>query len=1110
MAKLIKLSTTTDQNRTGNSFNCLSDQDIIIEANSKISLLNCQITSGILKDYFINGQDILPGAVPEQVGELWGYLDLVAPTPATNDPLRRRLILRNGSYNITTLCAEIKKSILDALVSCSCGGYTSTTGTTLPMPADSPDFEMSVDVYVNKDNKIEIDYNSKPILTTANITFSNLKTGCTFDPATGNVSYFGAGSLPNEVPIDPAKSTGTFQDCTVITQGSTVGVFTPGNVVTLMAYNNPEVSPPAYNIKSITAYATNLDSAIPLEITLADQANLTVYSTSQSTDRGFKSGDVVGIDDGTSVDGAPSANLTFGTLDTVDVEFINPNYEVSIYPKVELESFDEAYDVPAQPLIEPSPNNYQFEVECDPTTDIINKYCLITVGTQTSPGFDRTVAVGVINTQITSTTNPDNSTVVIAIFPLEGVPLSMLNNFQKYGGEIRIVSNFFSTNIANAAEYESYFPQDAKFWLCDKVSDTPVSRVLVHSFAENTGGDALYIELDLTEPFEIWNNKTILVGLQGLAYIVGLYGTDWSRFYLTPAYLLMSSDALAPGTVNIAANNPVVITENGVDFLAGQGIGGGNIPVILAAAPEPLNISSTIHTLFDYEVNIADANLEYLNNQVIVGGLTTGAALQIFKTSNDTHIKFKFATITTAAKIPLATRIWEGSGITASYSVNLTRLGRPTNNWDITKFSDMVKGDYSPKYGDKYSFALCDEICNQGAGRAVFLVQQLPAAASGADIGLIKIEGNSFANMESASADYRVSIGKKKGGGLKYNLFADNKSIVLRNGSTIEALAGDKVVIQWNCAYGFTFDNTVGIQRSRGDKQFIANTDDLTVAIRNPGTYIAPVPGQPDAQTRELMRNNITFSVIRAQSLDWQYIGSTVGNDTSGAWAGSVYPYTPFDNPVLEPIKWDTTTRFAPFIRPGATGIIRMMELTGDPMTTTSLDGVKQPFDGANYISHPDLHTPDIEIASNNSTKYTDPANAVQLLIANPRIQKLLGFSELAYSVNGASGSIVANKSTLEAYLPENILVMLDTAPAIDTFDCGQYQGKRRQIVCCAINTQSPTGDINIEPANLYRISLGNKTAINSRKFTVSFETFYGEQIILANAKATVNLLIEA
>lgn len=1111
MAKLIKLSTTTDQNRTGNSFNCLSDEDIMIEANSKISLLNCQISSGILKDYVINGTDILPGTNPPVSGEFWGYLDLVAPSTTTFDPNRRRLFLRNGNYNITTLCAEIKKSILDALVSTSAGGYASTTGNTLPMPLYSPDFELAVDVFVNKENKIEIDYNSKPILTT--LTYGNIKPGIQVD-GNGNVSYNSTGGLPTELPIDPARSTGTFQAATVYTQGSVAGKFAVGDAITLMAYNFPEVAPCAYNVVGITIDEINLDSAVDLDNTLADQTNLTVYTVAGAIPVGIKAGDDVCIDDGTSTDGAPSANLAKGTVASVDVQYVNENYEISALPKIPFALFDTAFDIQPQ-AIQPgaSPTLFTFDIDCDPATDIVDRYALFTVGNNTSPGYDKTIAVCVVMSQ-KAAADPTKSTVSLSLTALQGQPLTQINNITKYGGEIRIISEFLSKAVApDFGDIEDFMPKNAKYWVCVEPGGIPIFRVQVEDIVGTTDTEAVSVYLDYTQPFiaEVWDNKTVLQGIQAFAYIISQYGTDWKDFYLTPAYVLKSANELDPTTITIADGSVVSLTENGIDFLIGSAYGSGDIKVELAST-ELLEIGGQDFTQFNLTIDYADASLEYLNNNLVIANLQGGATsnYQIFKANNLEQLKIVFATIDNPAKIPLATRIWEGIGIEALYKVELTRLGAITKGWDLTKFSEMVKGDYSSKYGDAYAFALCDEVCNQGPGRAVFLVSALPTATSGADVGLIKIDGNSFANMDVSQAELRLRINKSRSGNQRYELFVNASRVPLGAGSEVVAQVGDRIVIQWNTCFGYTYDPVA--KKSRGDRQFITKPASLNQAKAMPGVYLAPTPDEPngiDAPTRELMRNNVSFAVMRAQSLDYQYIGAPVGNDSAGNWAGSTYPYTPLDNPTQRPIKWDTSATYAPFIRPGAGGQIRMLELVGSGLTLTDANGVKTPFDGTNYINHPDYHTPDLEIASNNATKYTDPANAFQLVFANLRLQKLLGFSEASYFVNGASGSITANKTYLEAYLPENILVMLDTAPSISTYDCGQTQGKRRQIVCCAVNTQSITGDINIEPANLYRINLGNKTPINSRKFTVSFETFYGEQIILANAKATVNLLVE-
>jgi hypothetical protein len=1104
MAKLIKLSTTTDQNRLGNSFNCLSDEDIMIEANSRISLLNCQISSGILKDYVVNGTDTIDG----QVGEIWGFLDLVATTQGAADPNRRRLLLRNGNYNITTLCAEMRKSILDALVSCSAGGYPAQTSNTLPMPLNSPDFELCVDVYVNKDNKIQIDYNSKPIITTSAITYTNKKQGILVDQS-GQVS-FDSGSAPlTEIAIDPTKNTGSFQNITVFTQGTVVGKVVVNDVVTLLAYQYPTIAPCAYVIKSITLAGSNLDSNISLNDADADETNLTVYSNAQLDDRGFKAGDAVMLDDGASTPTVQSPNLITGTIASVDLEFTNPNYEIQQYPSIDADIFSESFTLPAQKLIENSVLNYTFEVECDPTETITNQYFYLDVYQSADPNSRSSIIVGQILNQKASAT-VGNSIITVQAATIPGKDLRQLSGFlPKFGAELVLVSDFLTKTSPGSGDFTSYLPQGVKYWVVDSGTQFPLFRVLINTLFP-VSADQIRVKLNLTTPFEIYNNVAVLNGIQALAYILSVYGDLWNSFYLVPAYNLISSTVFDPANVDIAANDSVVFADNGVDLNTGKAFGGGSINTILQNDPNVITIGGDDYTGYFIEFDYADTKLEYLNNQRIIASIETATTLTIFKNSLEQRLKFVLSAVSDATKIPLATRIWEGTEISVSYELNLTRNGASTSGWTLNKFSDLVKGDISPKYGDAYAFALCDEICNQGPGRAIFQIQALPTTASGADVGIISVDNINFAALDSSTAKIRVALVRSSGGGYRYALYYNGSQVSLGAGSNISALAGDRIVIQWNCGYGYTYD-PVG-KKSRGDRKFTRADGSLNDAKQYPNLYLDQVEDQqngPTSATRELMRNNVSFAVMRSQSLDYQYIGAPVGNDTAGNNAGSTYPYTPLANPFQRRIKWDTMGNYAPYIRPGTGGVFRMLELTGNPLTITDNNGIKTPFDGTNYIYHPDLHSVDLDIQSNNATKYTDPANSFQLTLGVPRLQKLMGFSELTYFRQGASGSITANKSYLEAFLPENILVMLDTAPSISTYDCGQTQGKRRQIVCCAINTQSLTGDINIEPSNLYRISLGNKTPINSRKFTVSFETFYGEQIILSNAKATVNLLVE-
>jgi hypothetical protein len=59
------------------------------------------------------------------------------------------------------------------------------------------------------------------------------------------------------------------------------------------------------------------------------------------------------------------------------------------------------------------------------------------------------------------------------------------------------------------------------------------------------------------------------------------------------------------------------------------------------------------------------------------------------------------------------------------------------------------------------------------------------------------------------------------------------------------------------------------------------------------------------------------------------------------------------------------------------------------------------------------------------------------------------------------------------------------------------------------VNSQDRLGEISIEPSNLYKIKLNNKEPVNLRRFVVSLEDFYGNQIKLQSARAVINLLFE-
>jgi hypothetical protein len=1102
MAKLIKLSTTTDLYRSGNTFNCLCDEDIIIEANSKISLLNCQISSGILKDYEISGSDVIDG----EIGEIWGTLDLIAPADPTT---KRRLLLRNGNYNITQLCQELKRSILNSLVSCSAGGYATTQTTTLPMPLNSPDFELCVDVLINSDNKIQINYNSKPILLTADVKFSNLKPGIVFDAQSGLVSWGGGGAVADEIPIDPTKTVGTPGNATITTLG-VPSMFAVGDVGTLMDFAGG-TPPIAYTVTGKKQIGTNLQSAIALDNTINPPVPLTVYSTQQTNTRGFKPGDTVSVDDGTSVEGALSANWTNGVLQTVDVEYLNEHYPVKEFPDIPLKTpWDFAYSYVANFKRDATdPNNiiYSMDISASLSQSLDGDYFYYEIQEGASA---KICAVGIILSQ-TDTTPPNaaQSTITFNLLMLDGFTEDTIarNIGLNNGVIIAITNSFYSQAEPNIGELEDYMPVGTAYWMVGKTTGLPAFRVDVLDFEASPDLSEIQINLNLTENvYEVFDGNNYLIRLPALKYIVQNIGVDWGGFFMTPAYCLVSSNPLLPSpTFNLG--DTVAITVSDAPAFTDM-----NLTLETALTSVPINGDD--YTKFVVAFNAPDQKTEFLTNQRFISQtalVPIRPPLEIFKNSSASRIKFVFQSVVDQTKLAGATRIWEGNNIFSSWEMTLNRAGAPPLGFDLSKYSDFVKGDLTDKYGAGFAFALCDNTCNPGPGRCVFQIASLPDLASGCEFGLIEVGNTTFDNLTTSNSAFNIKLERGRGAGnqniLVYNIYQNGVRTNIGAGSQIQALAGDRIAIQWNTCFGAIqkYNSTTAQWVSLGDKQYVGDPKSPQAAAQNPARFIAPVPaGSPDTQTREEMRNNVTFCVMRSADLNWQYLGAP---NTPGL--GTVYPYTPLNRPVMNRIKFDVLKKYTPFIRPGIDGEIKINELVANPMVLTDNNGVVVPFDGTNYINHPDYHTPDIEISSTNPTKYTDPASSFQITFTNPRLQKQFGFSEAIYLVNGASGSIKANKSYLEAYLPENLMVLLDTAPAISSFDCGQTIGKRRQILCTSTNFASLNGDINIEPSNLFRISLGNKAPINSRKFSVSFETFYGEQVILRNAQATITLLVE-
>lgn len=1074
-SKLIKLSTTVDQQRQTNSFSAISDQELIIEPNSQVALINCHISSGILKDYQIQGTDSVSG----ENGTIWATLSLL-----NQDPQPRNLLLRNGVYNITTLCQELKRSILSALCSLTSSGYAVGTDPVLPLPENSPEFELAVDVFVNGDHKIQINYNSKPLLTTGSITYGNKSDGILFNTGTGNITFDPTGASAVDAQLKSDQALGNSQDCSVIAVTDITG-FSVGDTVSLI--DDKDVDNPAtsysFTLNKIEPAASNLQSQIPLDTATADVTNKIIFSTTQTSTGDFKIGDVVSIDDGTSIDNPPtlSANYTFGTLSGVSLEFNNDNQALQNIPSIPLDiTFSYQLSGITNP-VKVAAGQWTFDILNPGAPNWINEYIAIL------DKNDNIVAAAQITAFAAApvTTPPapaDTFNVGVNLVMLEGLNEDQYMS-QITDGSIYTLSDFDTLIKPGLSALLPEIPQSTEFWAVNRSLNPFVFRMSINQINDNTN-DSFNIVLNNPANWSINTPSGFKQELDALAVILFTYKLDWSQFELLPAYHFLTANPLGSAPP-FNAGDVCIMTS-----------GGNKINT-----PLPFEIDTVVLTqigMNDYYTfkivfsGTPTAAQEFDANKTLLSGFNFfNYEKRIFKNDNSQSIKFTFGTIDDDTKLTTATRIWKGQGVTFSNKLSLRRQGT-ASGFNPKNYTVIIKGQFNSNYSDRNAFCVSDQTCTPGAGRVVFQITTLPDPVSGSDFGLVEL--SQFQSIDYTSAPYRVKLRTNAGGILVYRLYRSSGAVTLGSGSDIPVNLGDKVCIQWNVCH------------SSNDKYLIAKPGDVSDIDTTPAAYVAQTPANyGSAQERELERLNVVFSVVRTNSTQYRYIGS------SSTPANSGYPYTPVDDPFQTPFKWDPVKTYVPFIRPGKTGAIRILELTSNPMVTTDANGIAMPFDGTSYIFHPDYHTPDVFVSSNNNTnKYGDPATYFQINLVSDYVQKLLGFSEKTYIKQGVSGSIISNRNLYESYLPDNLLILLDDAPQLNSFDMGQTKGARRQILASCVNTNSPTGHINVEPSNPIFVSLGNNKPLNARRLTVSFEDFYGQQIILNNAKATVNLLVKS
>jgi len=422
-------------------------------------------------------------------------------------------------------------------------------------------------------------------------------------------------------------------------------------------------------------------------------------------------------------------------------------------------------------------------------------------------------------------------------------------------------------------------------------------------------------------------------------------------------------------------------------------------------------------------------------------------------------------------------RLWFGTDIVFTTTITTTAIFIRNTNFNL-----MIKGVLDRS--QTASYCLEDTRVSKSCGRIVYKV----VTAGECNFG-IKKETNSFQSTSPPVDTVSVKI-INRGGNLVYTIFKNGVEQGLK--TDIRALDGDRVCIQW------------GVSPSQLDSEYNNTVNSAT----NPAALDPVLSISPNSNFTDEDRGKLLFSVSRDATTQYFYLGSkfdtTVGQPDRQLC--SVIPWTPRNNPYLAPLYWDNLNDYHAFVLPNR-ATIKLIELTRNPMVTT-LDGVTKIIN-SDIILHDDtLHNQDHPELVNEPHKLDSFANYWYWVWNDLYFQKQMGYKVSSQYINAGKGSFMATTDYLTAYLPENLVIFLDNISS-ESYDLEKVKGLRRNIIGCASNAVGKIGEINVEPNNLYKIALNNKEAINIRKFLVSFETYFGEQIQLMTARAVVNLLFE-
>ena len=1067
MAKLVKL-TSDGLNTNSNSFKAQSDDDIIIAPNSTVSLLNGHISSGILSNYKVGGDDRVAG----EDGTILGSLFLTNPrgdllNPPT-DRGNREVLLRAGEYSANPMCIEMTRAFNKSLMylsSCT----TANAGTNTYITPPENDFGLETLVSLDSTKKVVIKYASTSQKYTADLTYSNKNSGVNIDPQ-GNITYtspsgYAQIGLDKNLANNPAKQVYTTTDPTAS--------FSQFDAVVL---TNATVSATRQAIiNDIQLYSTSTDTAIDLDPTKADVANQIVYSAANYTTTSglpFNNGMLITTDDGTGVVGTPAANVNHGKFVRVDLAYNNENYEIKhVHP---LKSFDniQQYDF-LQPPILNADGTYTLVIDspfADATANhlIVGSIYYITNNADIIEAVCEATAIAENHG-----TNPTTVSMTVNAKPYNGKSIDIANmNFLNTIEAFEIEKNGITKTPIDAGQSVALFDKDANMLLTFElktITDTGASFTI-----EAEEGSMVRISADGT---------TLLTGMDAMEQILQIVFDPVfakTEAMLTCVDRIESEAPLDPTTITtIGDGDDIAVADKG---------GLINVDAVMTAAPQLFeDDNNDDYTIFPIDPNLPTTLETYQFRKQLFETLMRGADCSIFKTDNTSRLKITLMNNDAVANLATATRIWTGTDVVDTFVISLGGF-RASQKSDLTQFTLMIKGTtVKPPAG---AYCVEDNRLSHSCGRLAFLV----STALPCEFGVMP-ETSDFNSQNLDNAAYRIAI-ELDSGNYYYRLYKGSTQIALN--TSVIAQDGDRVAIAWGvspAADDFEYVEGGAVNSSSGVPSIatlIANTAFAS------GTIVEEDNGK------------ILFSVLRTGRKENQiYLGCPVrdpntGNDQSRA--GKTIPWTPRSNPYLPPQYWDNTANLHAYVCPNQASI-RVLELSPSP-TITLNDGVWTEITGDQVLQDTSTH-------STNPDNVDDPhrlktfANVFNFQFTDIELQRRLGFKSSTNVLNGVKGSWAADLPYISALLPENLCILLDTLPSVETYDLSKTNGRRRSIIGVVVNSQDRAGEIVIEPNNLYRIKLNNDKPINLRRFVVSLEDFYGNEIVLQSARAVINLLFE-